>query len=84
MPATYSERVTERPETSQLATESHDQPVPDAYAAFMREGWGERELDLPRHSVADFSARRRAALADAFPGERLVVPAGQFKVRSTD
>jgi Xaa-Pro aminopeptidase len=82
--ATYSERVTERPETSQLSTESHDQPVPDAYAAFMREGWGERELDLPRHSVADFSAHRRAALADAFPGERLVVPAGQFKVRSND
>jgi Xaa-Pro aminopeptidase len=76
--------VTERPETSHLSTESHDQPVPDAYAAFMREGWGERELDLPRHSVADFSARRRAALADAFPGERLVVPAGQFKVRSND
>ena len=84
MPATYSERVTERPETSHLSTESHDQPVPDAYAAFMREGWGERELDLPRHSVADFSRRRRAALADAFPGERLVVPAGQFKVRSND
>ena len=84
MPATYSERVTERPETSHLSTESHDQPVPDAYAAFMREGWGERELDLPRHSVADFSARRRTALADAFPGERLVVPAGQFKVRSND
>ena len=84
VPATYSERVNERPETSQLSTESHDQPVPDAYATFMREGWGERELDLPRHSVADFSARRRAALADAFPGERLVVPAGQFKVRSND
>ena len=50
----------------------------------MRQGWGDRELDLPRHSVADFSARRRAALADAFPGERLVVPAGQFKVRAND
>jgi Xaa-Pro aminopeptidase len=65
-------------------TESHDQTVPDAYAAFMREGWGDRELDLPRHPVADHSARRRAVLAEMFPGERLVVPAGQFKVRAND
>jgi Xaa-Pro aminopeptidase len=74
--------ATERP--SILATESHDQPVPEAYAAFMRQGWGERELDLPRHSVADWSARRRARLAEMFPGERLVVPAGKFKVRAND
>jgi Xaa-Pro aminopeptidase len=75
--------VNEQPQTS-LSTESHDQGVPEAYAAFMREGWGERELHLPRHSVADWSARRRQSLADAFPGERLVVPAGQFKVRAND
>ncbi len=67
-----------------LATESHDQPVPEAYAAFMRQGWGDRELDLPRHPVADWTARRRATLAETFPGERLVVPAGKFKVRSND
>ena len=67
-----------------LRTESHDQPVPEAYAAFMREGWGERELDLPRHTVADWSATRRARLAEIFPGERLVVPAGSFKVRAND
>ncbi len=65
-------------------TEGHDQAVPEAYAAFMRQGWGERELDLPRHPVADRAAVRRAALADAFPGELLVVPAGGFKVRAND
>ena len=70
--------------TPHLATESHDQPVPEAYADFMRQGWGERDLDLPRHGVADWSARRRARLAEAFPGERLVVPAGGFKVRAND
>lgn len=69
---------------AELATESHDQEVPEAYAAFMRQGWGVRELDLPRHPVADRSAARRARLADAFPGERLVVPAGTFKVRAND
>ncbi len=65
-------------------TESHDQGVPEAYAAFMRQGWGDRELDLPRHPVADRAAARRARLAEAFPGERLVVPAGTYKVRAND
>ncbi len=65
-------------------TQGHDQPVPDAYAAFMRQGWGERELDLPRHPVADRAAERRTRLAETFSGERLVVPAGNFKVRAND
>lgn len=65
-------------------TESHDPAVPAAYAAFMRRGWGDRELDLPRQAVAEPAARRRAALAATFPGERLVLPAGTFKVRSND
>ncbi|MGH3445403.1 MAG: aminopeptidase P family protein [Nocardioidaceae bacterium] len=62
----------------------HDQQVPEAYARFMRQGWGDRDLDLPRHPVADLAAQRRSALADLFTGERLVVPAGTFKVRSND
>ena len=65
-------------------TESHDPKVPDAWARFMRTGWGERELDLPAHPIAEHAARRRAALAEAFPGERLVLPAGTYKVRSND
>ncbi|MCH1867201.1 aminopeptidase P family protein [Nocardioides sp. CFH 31398] len=67
-----------------MRTESHDPAVPEAYAAFMRTGWGTRETELPPHPVADWAARRRTALAEAFPGERLVVPAGTFKVRSND
>ena len=69
---------------SQPRTESHDPAVPEAYAAFMRKGWGERELDLPPHPVAPWAAARRAKLAETFPGERLVVPAGTFKVRAND
>lgn len=68
----------------QLATESHDPAVPAAYAAFMRTGWGERDLDVPRHPLTEHAAARRAALAAAFPGERLVLPAGTFKVRAND
>jgi Xaa-Pro aminopeptidase len=68
----------------ELRVESHDPAVPDAYSKFMREGWGGAELDLPRHPIAVPAARRRAALTAMFPGERLVLPAGTFKVRSYD
>jgi len=68
----------------QPKTESHDPKVPEAWAKFMREGWGDRELDLPPHPVADWAAARRKKLADTFPGERLVIPAGTYKVRSND
>jgi Xaa-Pro aminopeptidase len=86
--------VTDSPETSPqpagalhaetLRTESHDPAVPEKYASFMRTGWGDRDLDLPRQPVADPASARRARLAEAFPGERLVVPAGTFKVRAND
>ena len=85
-----SEHPTETPAESpaespaEPKTESHDPAVPAAYAAFMRTGWGDRELDVPRHLVAEPAAARRAKLADAFPGERLVLPAGTYKVRAND
>jgi Xaa-Pro aminopeptidase len=72
------------PADAQPGTQSHDEPVPEAYAAFMREGWGDRDLDLSPAAVAAWSAGRRSRLAEAFPGERLVVPAGRFKVRAND
>jgi Xaa-Pro aminopeptidase len=71
------------PETV-LHTESHDPAVPEAYSQFMRQGWGDRELDLPPHPITTYAAARRQRLAEAFPGERLVLPAGGFKVRSYD
>jgi Xaa-Pro aminopeptidase len=71
-------------ETSTPHTESHDPAVPEAYAAFMRTGWGDRELDLPPHPITEHAARRRARLAEMFPGERLVLPSGAFKTRAND
>ncbi len=72
------------PETAQPRIESHDPKVPEAWKAFMRTGWGERELDLPPHPITEHAAARRARLAEAFPGERLVLPAGTYKVRAND
>jgi len=83
--ASVSEQST--PQTQQAAepkTEGHDPAVPAAYAAFMRTGWGDRELDLPVAEVAGPAAQRRQRLAEAFPGERLVLPAGTYKVRAYD
>jgi Xaa-Pro aminopeptidase len=68
----------------ELHVESHDPAVPEAYAAFMRTGWDDREAEVPRAPVADRAAARRAKLAGTFPGERLVLPAGTFKVRAND
>jgi Xaa-Pro aminopeptidase len=67
-----------------LATESHDPSVPPAYAEFMRTGWGDTSLDLAPHPIIPRAAERRQQLAAAFPGERLVIPAGGFQVRSND
>lgn len=66
------------------SSQPHDAPPASGYAEFMRTGWGDRELDLPRHPVADWAAARRRRLAELLPGERLVVPAGGFKVRAND
>ena len=58
--------------------------MPEAYSTFMRQGWGDRDVDLPPHPITEHAAARRRKLAETFPGERLVLPAGTFKVRSYD
>lgn len=65
-------------------TESHDPDFPEAFLAFMRQGWRDTELPVgPRPEVPNH-AKRRAALAAAFPGETLVIPTGNEKVRAND
>ena len=85
VPSTSADAATPPEGTdSKLKTVSHDPAVPEAYATFMRQGWGDRDFDLPPHPVAPWAAKRRAKLAEMFRGERLVVPAGTFKIRSND
>ena len=76
--------VTDAENHTESHTESHDPAVPEAYAAFMRTGWGERELDVPAHPITECARARRQRLSEQFPGERLVIPSGAFKVRSND
>lgn len=55
------------------------------FVEYVTSGWGPRTgAPVERAAVADFTAARRSALSAHFPGARLVVPAGTFKVRSND
>ncbi|GIH95048.1 Xaa-Pro aminopeptidase 1 [Planobispora siamensis] len=71
--------------TEKLNTGSHDLPISDALAAFMETGWDDTHRSgLAALPLAAYTAKRRAALAARFPGERLVIPSGTLKVRSND
>ncbi len=57
----------------------------DELAENMKSGWADTERhDLEPVPQAPYAARRRAALSARFPGERLVVPAGNLKTRAND
>ncbi|MET7762431.1 aminopeptidase P family protein [Streptomyces sp. NPDC005393] len=89
--------VTEEPTPDALETpEAEEQPIkqrknglyPDVSAELadnMQSGWADTELhDLEPIAQAAHAARRRAALSARFPGERLVIPAGNLRTRSND
>jgi Xaa-Pro aminopeptidase len=60
-------------------------PQSAAFLDWVTSGWAERPASsaVPAEA-APFTAARRARLGARFPGERLVVPAGTYKVRSND
>ncbi|MFJ8446711.1 aminopeptidase P family protein [[Kitasatospora] papulosa] len=59
--------------------------ISDELAENMKSGWADTELHgLEPVAQASYTAARRAALSARFPGERLVVPAGNLKTRSND
>ncbi|MFV2197995.1 aminopeptidase P family protein [Nocardiopsis sp. LOL_012] len=61
------------------------QSVSDELAAWMRTGWADTDRrDLEPIEQAGHTARRRSAIGAAFPGDRIVVPAGRLLTRSND
>ncbi|MFJ6436186.1 aminopeptidase P family protein [Streptomyces sp. NPDC091416] len=59
--------------------------ISEELSALMRTGWADTEQhDLEPDEQAPHAALRRAALSARFPGERLVIPSGNLKVRSND
>jgi len=74
----------EQPLDERGSNRSH-RPQSRRFVEFVTSGWGERPASTAaRAPVADRTAERRSALSAQFPGARLVVPAGSFKVRSND
>ena len=70
-------------------TTSYDLPVSEPLRQLMRTGWASPDessesSNATRAEVADFAAARRAKISTVFPGLRLVIPAGIFKVRNND
>ncbi|HHW83851.1 MAG TPA: aminopeptidase P family protein [Actinomycetales bacterium] len=60
-------------------------PTSQAFREFIGANWGPRPDQLPqRMDSAGSAANNRANIGAQFPGERLVVPAGQLVVRSND
>jgi Xaa-Pro aminopeptidase len=81
---TEAQTSSEQPLTERGSNRSQ-RPTSQAFRAFIGEGWGPRPDGLPdRSPAADFAAARRAAVGRLFPGERLVVPAGQLVTRNND
>ncbi len=69
----------------QVKTDNRPRPTTEQFRAFVREGWAPRpDLRPARAEVSPYAAARREALSAAYPGERLVIPAGGLKVRSND
>jgi Xaa-Pro aminopeptidase len=83
-----AQNPTDAPEGQPLSDRNENRsqrPDSDAFKAFMASSWAPPSDDLPAESpVAAHAARRRRSISDRFPGERIVVPAGPFKVRSND
>lgn len=66
-------------------TQSHDIPKGEALSEFMSLGWSDTALQgVKPADVVKFAAVRRAKISALYPGVRLVIPAGTFKVRSND
>jgi Xaa-Pro aminopeptidase len=63
----------------------HDVPTPAGFAELMKSGWIPTPLDgIKPTPPLKYCVTRREALSKAFPGVRLVIPAGNYKVRSND
>ncbi|WP_318279362.1 MULTISPECIES: aminopeptidase P family protein [Streptomyces] len=68
-----------------LHTGSHDLPVSAELSRFMASAWASSTLpDSARVAAYAVTPARRDRLSAHFPGERLIIPAGELTVRSND
>jgi Xaa-Pro aminopeptidase len=75
----------ENAEVTEKAKRVHDQAPSEQFAEFMRSGWAPSDYEgLEPLEVVTYAFARRQVLSAAFPGVRLVLPAGGYKVRAND
>ncbi|MFP5417056.1 MAG: aminopeptidase P family protein [Actinomycetes bacterium] len=69
----------------QPALPNRQTPFSDAFVAFIPQAWAPYPDHLPaRLEAAEHTSARREAVSRAFPGDRLIIPAGPLSVRSND
>lgn len=72
-------------ETPASTSTNRRQPYGQGFLDTISEGWAERpDSPAPPRAQAAYTAARRDAVSSAFPGKRLVIPAGELKQRSND
>ena len=59
-------------------------PSTDEFRQFLASGWEMADASVTAVAAAPYAAQRRRRLSEAFPGMRIVVPAGELKTRSND
>ena len=59
-------------------------PRSEAFKEFMTTGWDDNEPTIEPLESSHYIQARLDTLGKAFPGERIVIPAGQPKVRNND
>ncbi len=85
-PGTLSGAWHHGPVSEKQAQPGHrSRPTTAEFRDFVSRGWAPAPAStVSLAPVAPYAAARRQAVSEAFPGERLVIPAGGFKVRSND
>lgn len=69
----------------QHKADHRSRPTGAAFREFMGSSWAPRSGELPTLTeAARYAASRREQVSAAYPGTRVVVPAGGFKIRSND
>ena len=71
-------------ETEDRGSNRSQRPDNREFRQFIGEDWGERPPGPSRSDVADYTVERRRKLGEQFAGQRLVIPAGELRVRSND
>ena len=69
----------------QRKSDNRARPTTEEFRTFVKEDWAPRRpMATGPSPAAPYAARRREQVSAAYPGERLVIPAGGLKVRSND